>query len=114
MHCLRRKKSSASEIISDTMIVKVHRSQGKIMLAICDSDLIGKKYEEKELQLDLTSDFYKGTKEPKEKLELLVKAASMMHFVGKKSVNYGIKEGLIEKSNVGKIKGIPHAQCVRI
>ncbi len=96
------------------MIAKVHRSQGKIILAMCDNNILGRKFEEKGLQLDLTSDFYNGKEEPEERLNLLIKAASILNFVGKESVSYGIKQGVVDRGNVGKIKGIPHAQAVRL
>ena len=96
------------------MIAKAHRSQHHIVLAVCDSDLLGKKFEENNIQLDLTADFYKGKEETDEKIIVLMKAASIMNFVGKKSVGLAVKEGVINKDTVRKIKGIPHAQCVRV
>ena len=44
------------------MIVKIHKMpDGRSVIAVCDSNLLGKKFEEKNLQLDLTADFYKGS-----------------------------------------------------
>jgi hypothetical protein len=43
------------------MILKEHKSHdGKCVIALCDDDILGKKFEENGLQLDLTSSFYKG------------------------------------------------------
>ena len=40
------------------MIVKVHRTpDGRRLIAVCDNNLLGKKFEENDLQLDLTSNF---------------------------------------------------------
>ena len=95
------------------MIVKQHKTMdGRLMLAICDSDLKGKKFSEKELQLDLSSDFYDGEEKAEEVIVELFKIAYIVNLVGEKSVGLGIKEGVIEKEHVIKIKGIPHAQCV--
>lgn len=96
------------------MIAKLHKSINSIVLVVCDSNLVGKKLEERELQLDLSSDFYSGKEESDEKIRLLMNASSIMNFVGKKSVNLAINEGVVDKKNVMKIKGIPHAQCVRL
>jgi hypothetical protein len=50
------------------MIAKIHKTfDGRNVLAVCDSDLLGKKFEEKDLQIDLNSDFYKGKKKKKKK-----------------------------------------------
>ncbi len=66
------------------------------------------------MQLDLTSAFYAGKEESEEKIRIFIKVATMMHFIGKKSVALAIKEKAIEKGNVRKVKSIPHAQCLRM
>lgn len=96
------------------MIAKLHKSANSIILMVCDSGIIGKKFSEKDLQLDLNSDFYNGNEESDEKIKMMMKAATIMNFTGKKSVGLAIKEGVIDERNVKKIGGIPHAQCVRM
>lgn len=95
------------------MIIKVHKSQdNKIVAAVCDSELKGKKFEEGKHQLDLTSSFFAG----EEKEDLIVgdtiRNADSVNLVGEKSVQIGIQEGVIEKEHVKKIAGIPYAQAV--
>lgn len=95
------------------MIVKEHKTRdGRLMLAVCDSDLKRKRFSEGELQLDLSSGFYDGEERSEEFISELFKIAYVVNLVGKKAVGFGIKEGIIEKDHVMKIKGIPHAQCV--
>lgn len=94
------------------MIVKVHGAQGKKIVAVVDSVIYGKKFEEGNLQLDLTADFYKGDEKSVEEIEILVRGAYIIHFVGKESVDFGIKRGLIDKKNVVQIKKIPHAEVI--
>jgi len=94
------------------MLVKIHESYRKIV-AVCDAELIGKKFIEGNIQLDLTSEFYGGKKmketEVIEILKGLNEDDSTFNIVGKKSVAAAIKAGIIDKSGVMKIKGIPHA-----
>ncbi len=95
------------------MIVKKHKTiNGQVILAVCDNDLIGKKFVEGDLQLDLSSDFYKGEGADEEKIKELLKEAYIVNLAGKKCVEFGLKLGIIEESHIIKIKGIPHAQCV--
>jgi len=95
------------------MIVKIHKTfDGRTILAICDSDLIGKKFEENDLQLDLTSNFYKGEEKSDEEILELFKTASIINLVGEKSVNLGIKARIIDKIHIIKIKNIPHAEAL--
>lgn len=95
------------------MIVKQHITRDKkLILAVCDSDLKGKKFENDKMQLDLSSDFYNGEEMGDEKTIELLKRAAMINLVGKKSVELGIKTGIIEKENIIEVKGIPHAQGI--
>ena len=95
------------------MIVKEHKTRdGRLMLAVCDSELKGKKFYEGELQLDLSSDFYNGEEKPEEFIVELFKMAYIVNLAGEKAVSLGIKEKIIEKDHIIKVDGIPHAQCV--
>ena len=95
------------------MIVKEHSTQDKkLLLAICDSNLIGKKFEEKNKQLDLTSNFYKGEAKSDQETTNLMKKAYILNLVGEKSVNLALKLELISGDHVDSIKKIPYAQCL--
>lgn len=94
------------------MIVKVHKRQEKTIVAVCDNDLLGKKFEENDLQLDLTSDFYKGEKIDEKEAGDLIRNADIVNLVGEQSVKLGIEEGIVDKDRILKIAGIPHAEAV--
>lgn len=95
------------------MILKEHKTpDGRLVVALCDDDLLGKKFEEGKLCLDLSGDFYKG--EEKEENEVLdsLKDACAINAVGKKAVDFLIKNNFVDKEKVIYVLGIPHAQCV--
>lgn len=95
------------------MIVKKHKTRdGRLMLAICDHDIAGKKLSEGELQIDLSSDFYKGQEMNEKDIIELFKIAYIVNLAGEKSVDLAIRSGIIEKDHIIKIAGVPHAQCV--
>ena len=95
------------------MIVKIHKTQdGRKLAAICDNNLIGKKFEEKNLQLDLTSNFYKGEEKSEKEVINLLKGCHLVNIIGEKSINLAIKLGIADKNKIIKIKGIPHAQAI--
>ena len=58
------------------MICKKHVTEdGRLLLAVCDSSLKGKKFSSGDLQLDLTGSFYDGVEMKEEEvLELMKKA----------------------------------------
>lgn len=94
------------------MIVKIHRTNDKKIIAICDSNLVGKKFEETNLQLDLTSNFYKGEEKSKEDILGLLKGSMMINLVGKDSIDLALKARIIDQKSIIRIRGIPHAQAV--
>jgi hypothetical protein len=95
------------------MIVKVHKKDGRTIVAVCDDELLGKKFEDNNLQLDLTSDFYKGDQYTDKKLVGdMIRNANSINLVGTVSVSLGIDEGLIDKDKVINIQGVPHAQAI--
>ncbi len=95
------------------MIVKIHRTNdGRNILAVCDSDLLGKKFEENDLQLDLTSNFYKGEEKNEQEVLELFKISPIINLVGEKSINLALKAKIIGKKHIIKIKNIPHAEAL--
>lgn len=94
------------------MLIKIHKSYRDVV-AICDVDLIGKRFEEGKFQLDIKESFYNGEKvSVEEALDLMrnmLKEDATFNIVGNKSVQTAIKAGVITKEGVGEIQGIPFA-----
>lgn len=92
------------------MLVKKHRApDGRMILAVCDSELIGKKFTEGKHQLDLTGDFYKGEKTDEEQLKSLLRKAYSASFAGEKSVSAAVRLGFVDDDNIIRIKGVSYA-----
>ena len=83
-----------------------------MILVVVDDDLIGKRFEDGDLQIDLSKDFYKGEKVNEDEVVSLFRKAYIIHLVGERAVGLGIKEGYVDKSRVVKIAGIKHAQVL--
>ena len=95
------------------MIVKIHKTDdGRLILAVCDSELIGKKFEEGNKQLDLDSDFYKGEEKTEKETADLMRNSYILNIVGEKSVGLAIKEGLANKETINRISQVPYAQII--
>lgn len=96
------------------MIVKKHKTKdGRLVLSLCDSALIGNVFEDGKLQLNLQSDFYKGEELNDLKIEVLVESAYMIIFTGENAVNFGLKRNLVLKKNIRKICKVPYTQTIR-
>ncbi len=94
------------------MIVKKHVSGGKLVLAICDSNLKGKVIEEGEKSLDLSSDFYDGKETSEDDLKKLIKSSYILNLVGEESIALARQLINIDSSNVLYIEKVPHAQVL--
>jgi hypothetical protein len=94
------------------MFVKIHKSC-RTVVAICDSDILGKKFEEGKRQLEVRESFYKGTEVSKPELLQIIKRQlvedASFNIVGKESVQTAIEAGIITKEGVAKVKNIPFA-----
>jgi len=94
------------------MIVKQHINQGRILLTICDDEVIGKKLEEGKKQLDLSADFFKGERKTEEEVKQLIKKAVFLNLNGEKAVALGVELGFVDPENILFISNVPHAECV--
>ena len=92
------------------LIVKVHKKEDRTVVAVCDSSLIGKKLEDGLIVLDLSSEFYNGDEQEEKAVGDLIRNADTINLVGVHAIKLGIDEGVVEKEQVRKVKGIPYAQ----
>ncbi len=104
--------SLSKPTLSKTYSIKIQKSV-RICIAICDSDLIGKRFEEGKRQLDIRETFYKREVLNKEELVQLIKRQMIedatFNIVGKESIQVALEAGLISKESISKIKNIPFA-----
>ncbi len=94
------------------MFLKIHKTYRDVV-AVCDSELVGKKFEENNFQLNVKESFYKGEKTTSEKATKLMQKLSeqdaTFNIVGEKSVKCALNAGIISKKGIKKIQGIPFA-----
>jgi hypothetical protein len=94
------------------MLVKIHNSY-RNTLAICDSNLLGKTFEEGKKQIVLHEHFFKGEEKTEEEVKELIEKGSAedytFNIVGEQSVSLALKAGVIKPEGITKIQGIPIA-----
>jgi len=96
-----------------SLIVAKKNNSGDLLLVITDEDLLGQRFEEGKLQLDLTKQFYEGERKSKEEVVKLFAEARHIHLTGKEAVALGIEKDLILAKRILWIKGIPHAEVIQ-
>jgi len=94
------------------MFVKVHKSYRNVV-AVCDSNLVGKTFEEGNFQIEVKESFFKGEEIQESGAIFIMKKMSIedatFNIVGEKAVNAAIKAEIISEESVGEIQGIPFA-----
>lgn len=93
---------------------KVHESQNRKVLAVCDKELIGKVLEENHYHFEVKESFYKGEEITSDELKKMIREFDNINLVGEKSIEVAISEKITSKKNVIRIKNIPHVQIFTI
>ena len=94
--------------------IKIYKQGNDILIGACDEKLIGKKFTDGKLQIDASKEFYDGERINTDALKRYLENATIANLVGEIAVKCAIELGLIDPDCVIKIKGIPHAQMVRM
>ncbi len=97
------------------MYLRVHSTPNGEMVAVCDSELIGRKLTQGKIALDLGkyADFYQGKKVSASEAAGALRGAQNINLVGKKSLAAAKGAGL-DVSAAISISGVPHLQVYRI
>lgn len=81
--------------------------QGSTMIDICDLDLIGSKFEQGQLVINITKEYYmQRVIEPSEAEELLKKCA-IANLVGERIVKQAIDLKLAKEASIKRVSGVP-------
>jgi len=94
--------------------IKIYKHGNDLLIGACDEKLIGKKFVDGKFQIDVTREFYDGERITTEVLKKYLENATIANLVGEKTVQCAIKLGLVDPDCVLRIKGVPHAQMVRM
>lgn len=94
--------------------VRIYKQGRDVLVGACDEKLIGKKFSEGKFQIEVKKEFYDGERIGKEKLKRYLENATIANLVGEEAVRCAIEIGLVDSSCVIKIKGVPHAQMVKM
>ena len=92
-------------------IIKTHQGPHGKVLVVSDKEILGKKFEEGKLQLDLTKEFYLGEEADEEKIKELLPSIYILHLTGEKTINLFLKLNLVDRERILKVNGIPHAEA---
>ncbi|MBT4165654.1 DUF424 family protein [archaeon] len=92
------------------MYIKIHEAY-RTIIAVADSNLIGKTFEQDIKQIEIKPTFFKGeeieTQELIKTLQDFEKEDATFNIVGKESIKCAIEAGIISKEGIMEIDGVP-------
>ncbi len=94
--------------------MKKYDTGGHLVVAVCDADIIGKKFKEGNLVLKLDECFYKGDETSENDVKNALSLATIANISGENAIACAVECGCIDPDTVIYIEGIPHAQMVQI
>jgi hypothetical protein len=94
------------------MQLKIHKTYRDVV-SLCDSNLLGKKFEQKNSQLNLKESFYKGEEVDEKKAKQIIQDLSnedaTFNIVGEESIQLALECQIISEQGIKKIQDIPFA-----
>ncbi|MEM1513491.1 MAG: DUF424 family protein [Candidatus Thermoplasmatota archaeon] len=94
--------------------MKIYRVGNDVLVAACDTELLGKTLRDNDIEFKVSEKFYKDIIGDEELLKKNLSLATIGNLVGERCVKCAIEMGLVEPENIIRINGIPHAQFVVI
>ncbi len=95
------------------LYLKTYRQGAEVLIAVCDCEILGRRFAEGDLRLEVSCDFFGREKASASEVEAALARATMANFVGCRAVEHAISLGYVEKENVLSIDGVLCAQMVR-
>lgn len=94
--------------------VRRHAAGNELLVAACDAALLGRRFEEGELCLELRAGFYEGERVDRRLFLEVLSLATIANLAGEETVGAAVEAGMVDPECVIRIGGVPHAQLVRL
>jgi hypothetical protein len=94
--------------------VNIKKMGKNILLAICDSEMLGKTLRQGKIVFHIKDEFYNGGKATVEEAISMIENSTIVNIVGKNCVEKAIAKGYVHPDAVLQIEGIPHAQILKL
>jgi hypothetical protein len=88
-----------------------------LLVSVCDEECLGETYEDGDISLAVTEEFYAGEEAINADPETVIDAlqgATVGNLVGAESVSVAVDAGLIDEERVLDVDGTAHAQLLWI
>lgn len=95
------------------MILTERETDQGLLVTVCDRGIVGETFEDGDVSLTVTEDFYGGETVGTDAVVESLDRASVANIVGTDAVALAIEEGFVDEDRVLEIDGTRHAQFLR-
>ena len=92
------------------MIVNERETPQGLLVSVCDREVLGETFENGEISLTVTEEFYGGDHVDEESVVDSLSRAAVANLVGTRAVSLAIEYGFVEEGNVLELEETLHAQ----
>jgi hypothetical protein len=85
-----------------------------VLLAICDTEILGKTLCEGKIVFHVKEEFYKGARVSIEEAVAMIENSTIVNMIGKNVVKKAMEKGYVHPEAILSIDGVPHAQILKI
>lgn len=96
------------------MILNERDTPQGLLVSVCDRDVLGKSFEDGEVSLTVTKEFYDGERCDEERVVATLERAAVANLVGERTVSLAIEAGFVEETNVLEVGSTVHAQVLNL
>ena len=94
------------------MILNERETEEGLLVAVCDDGLLGETFEEGEISLTVTEEFYAGESVDEEAVVDSLTRCDVANIVGTEAVGVAVEAGIVEEANVLDVGETRHAQLL--
>jgi hypothetical protein len=97
------------------MLLRERDTPEGLLVSVCDADCLGETFEEGEVSLDVTEEFYGGDEAERADAAAVVDSlsrATTANIVGERAVSVAIDAGLVDEDRVLEVGETLHAQLL--
>lgn len=96
------------------MILTERSTDEGLLVAVCDSDVLGESFEDGDVSITVTEAFYGGDEVEEAAVVASLERATVANLVGERTVALAIEHGFVEEPNVLDIGRTRHAQVLSL
>jgi hypothetical protein len=96
------------------ILVSERETSEGLLVAACDATVLGETFEDGELSLSVTEEFYGGDEMSADDAIAAIERADVANLVGTETVESAIEAGVVDESTVLTVEDTLHAQVLRL